>query len=215
MQVNKKKRKRIARFAGRDFINRTNFSVDYGDVHVLFLDGNKYLDWSNERIRAWVEQDLSSASARWKIAVIHQPPFTGGGYEVEERTRMLCDIFQTHGVDVVFSGHCHAYERSHPLRFFASPNRNDTTPDLVPGTFAIDRAFDGKINTRPNGIVYVVTGAAGHIAEFAHHPSQVETTNTLVVDVPSLTMCDVRRGTLIVRQLAADGTEIDCFMIDK
>jgi predicted phosphodiesterase len=216
MQAAKNKRKRVARFAGRGFINRSNFSLDYGDVHVLVLDGNKYVDWTNEQLRAWVMQDLSKATrAVWKFVVIHQPPFTGGGYEIEERTRMLCDIFQTHGVDVVFSGHCHAYERSYPLRFFVAPNRDTTQVDVVPGTFAIDREYDGKINTRPNGVIYVVTGAAGHIAEFPHQPQAAESTCKLVLNLPSLTMCDVRSGTLIVRQLAADGTEVDAFMIDK
>jgi hypothetical protein len=180
------------------------------------LDGNKYADWSNEHLRAWVEKDLQAAkAATWKVVVIHQPPFTGGDYAEEQRNRLLCDIFQNNGVDVVFSGHCHAYERSFPLRFLASPHVEEPPTESVPGTVALDHSFDGKINTRPNGVIYVVTGTGGRIEQGAHHPQQVETTCKLVLDQPSFTMCDVRGRTLIIRQISADGSELDSVMIDK
>ena len=47
----------------------TNFSFDYGNAHYLVLDANAYMDWTDEKLRAWLEEDLKTASqATWRIA---------------------------------------------------------------------------------------------------------------------------------------------------
>ena len=91
--------------------------------------------------------------------------------------------------------------------------------DLVPGQWALDKTFDGKANTRPDGVIYLVTGAGGAGLYNPEQQGKPETwqgfTNKYVAKVHSLTVADVDGKTLTVRQVAADGTEIDRFVVAK
>lgn len=65
---------------------------------------------------AWLAERLADSDARWKIVLMHHPLYTSGRYGVHARLMRwrLEHLFVAHGVDVVFSGHEHIYERSHP-----------------------------------------------------------------------------------------------------
>ncbi len=213
----KKKRKRLAWLLGKKFMRRSNFSFDFGNVHWLVLDGNKHADWSNPYLRKWAEADLKGSDAIWKFVCIHQPPFTHDPvYSVEQSIRHLCDIFQEHGVDVVFSGHSHAYERHHPLHFFRHTDTSggdNEKSDKVPGDFELDLSFDGVTNTKPNGVLYIVSGA-GEPSE----PAKKKTPQFLsrrVEGVRTFTLCDVSGSSATLRQIGADGQEVDRLTIRK
>jgi predicted phosphodiesterase len=64
----------------------------------------------------WLAEQLADSDARWKIVLLHHPLYTSGRYGVHARLMRwrLEHLFIAHGVDVVFSGHEHIYERSHP-----------------------------------------------------------------------------------------------------
>ena len=66
--------------------------------------------------RAWLASQLAESDARWKIVLLHHPLYTSGRYGVHARLMRwrLEHLFIAHGVDAVFSGHEHIYERSHP-----------------------------------------------------------------------------------------------------
>jgi acid phosphatase type 7 len=136
--------------------------------------------------------------------------------------RILSDIFEKAGVDVVFSGHAHDYQRTFPLKFNAKREggRIVTNPDgTIDGEFTFDKQYDGTTKTKPNGIIYLVTGAGGAklygpISE--KFPSIPQTFN-LKFDCThhSFTACDISEGVLKVNQIAADGKVIDSFTITK
>ena len=66
----------------------------------------------------WLEQSLRSSQDEWKIAVFHHPIYSDGdrhGPNVSLRV-VLEPLFVRHGVDVVFSGHEHIYERIKPQK---------------------------------------------------------------------------------------------------
>lgn len=65
---------------------------------------------------AWLGEQLAASKARWKIVLMHHPLYTSGRYGFQARlTRwQLESLLTSHGVDVVFSGHEHMYERSLP-----------------------------------------------------------------------------------------------------
>ena len=65
---------------------------------------------------AWLAGQLAESDARWKIVLMHHPLYTSGRYGVHARLMRwrLEHLFVAHRVDVVFSGHEHIYERSHP-----------------------------------------------------------------------------------------------------
>ncbi|MBZ0186931.1 MAG: metallophosphoesterase [Candidatus Obscuribacterales bacterium] len=210
--------------AGKRFPTMTNYSFDYGNAHWLVLDANAYMDWTSKKLRDWVEKDLAAASgATWKFVNFHQPPFTSNlKHKREKRMRLLVDIFQKHGVDVVFNGHAHCYERTFPLKFTLEPHADGSVIDdtgLVKGKIELDSSFDGVGKTRPDGVIYIVTGAGGapRDSEYLHeHPELREPfTCRLIGDRHSFTLLDVDGDKLSLRQIDQDGVEIDVILLTK
>lgn len=210
--------------AGERFPRMSNFSFDFGDSHWLMLDANWYMDWSNPALRAWVDEDLRASDKRWKFVVFHQPPFsTDVKHADEQRMRLLADIFEKHGVAVVFGGHNHAYERTHPLRFTVTPRADGKPTDdrgRVAGIFVFDRKWDGKTVTKMDGVLYVVTGAGGakmylEAGRRADHSNLPPYTAKLIDDVHSFTVLDLTFDRLTFRQVSLDGRELDRFEITQ
>lgn len=210
------------RAAGDRYPRMANFSLDAGDVHWLVLDANAYMNWQDPHLLAWVERDLAATAKRWKFVCFHQPAFTTDvKHADEQQMRLLAPLFQKHGVQVVFSGHNHTYERSYPLRFAVTPGADGSPIEpsgRVKGTFELDKNFDGVEKTRPEGIIYIVSGAGG--AKLYLSPERRADQNLLPVytyklvdDKHSFTVCDVTRNRVVFRQLSADGAELDSFAI--
>ena len=118
-----------------------------GNVRFFILDSN-YLD--PEQVK-WLETELGASDSEWKIAYFHHPLYTTArrGPEVELRA-ILEPIFVRHGVDVVFAGHEHVYERFKPQRGIyhflvggaAKLRHGDTRRGpLTAATFDRDRSF--------------------------------------------------------------------------
>jgi hypothetical protein len=73
--------------------------------------------------------------------------------------RHVAKLLEDHGVNVVFNGHAHNYQRTHPLRALAGVAQ---APDTAGAhAVAIDTAYDGKKDTVPDGVLYIVEGAGG------------------------------------------------------
>jgi hypothetical protein len=84
------------------------------DVQFFALDSN-YMDRPQQE---WLEKELSSSGARWKIAFFHHPLYSSGathGSEVDLR-EIVEPMFVKHKVGVVFAGHEHFYERVRPQK---------------------------------------------------------------------------------------------------
>jgi len=64
----------------------------------------------------WLDQQLKGSTARWKLAVFHHPIYSSGkkhGSDLKLRGK-LEPLFVRYGVNAVFSGHDHIYERTIP-----------------------------------------------------------------------------------------------------
>ena len=209
--------------AGDAYPGAGNFSFDYGDAHWTVLDTNAYVNWSSPELRGWLERDLAAAQdADWRFVSFHQPPFNSSkAHFADQLTRVLAEVFEAGKVDIVFSGHVHNYQRTYPLRFKLSDVAGGRTKpgELLGGTFVLDRAFDGRTVTRPQGVVYLVTGAGGanlyDPAQQDDPGSWQEFTCKFVSQVHSVTVADVAGRTLTVRQVSADGDELDRFEMTK
>jgi predicted phosphodiesterase len=74
------------------------------------------LDSSNlDRVQlAWLDERLARSRAAWKIVFLHHPLYTSGRYARSARVHRwaLEPILTRRGVDVVFSGHEHIYQRA-------------------------------------------------------------------------------------------------------
>lgn len=218
---------RVRRFlnvAQERFPRMGNYSFDYGDIHWLVLDANSYMNWTDEQLRAWVDKDLSDAAAMpWRLVNFHQPGFTSNPkHGVEKRMRLLADLFEKHGVRVVFCGHAHYYERTFPLRFKVTPRADGTLIDeegLVAGQFMLDKTFDGKTMTRPDGVIYIVSGAGGAKLDpsgIHWRPDQwMPFTDKLIGDRHSFTVCDADDEKLTLRQIDLSGKEVDRLVITR
>jgi predicted phosphodiesterase len=89
------------------------YTYKKGPIQMFALDSN-YLD---RKQLEWLAKELKSSTSEWKMAYFHHPLYSSGkhGSEVDLRT-MLEPIFTQYGIDVVFAGHEHFYERIKPQK---------------------------------------------------------------------------------------------------
>ncbi len=207
------------------FPRMANYSFDYGNSHWTFLDSNVYVDWSDAYLRNWLARDLAAArAATWKFVVFHHAPFNSSrAHFSEQQMRLISDILEHRGVDIVFNGHIHNYQRTRPLKFLAKPAPDRTfkvrSPYVVDGDFEIDDTFDGENDTTPDGVVYIVTGAGGAGAYDPDQTDNVPTwqpyTQKLIGDVYSFTVVDVDGARLTLKQISERGEELDRIVVTK
>jgi len=84
------------------------------NVRFFVLDS----DFLDPPQRAWIERALQQSTDDWKICYFHHPLYSDGrthGSQVDLRV-VLEPLFVAHGVNVVFSGHDHVYERLKPQK---------------------------------------------------------------------------------------------------
>src|SRR6266446_10234460 len=154
-----------------------NFSFDSGNAHFVFLDANPHLfngQLDNTALyaeapqafssypcvlRDWLINDLDSSAQPWKIVVFHQPAFSSGDATVRNsQMRAAAKFLEDHGVNMVFNGHEHNYQRTYPVRALNAA----ATPTPGSPLVNIDTSFDGVNQTVPDGVLYLVEGAGGN-----------------------------------------------------
>jgi 3',5'-cyclic AMP phosphodiesterase CpdA len=72
----------------------------------------------------WLEKELANSDATWKFVCHHHPPYssdendygnlwkTNQGNHGDLRARELVPLYEKYGVDIVWNGHIHSYERT-------------------------------------------------------------------------------------------------------
>jgi hypothetical protein len=91
-----------------------SFKGPKGGTRFFALDSN-YM--SKEQV-AWFEKELAASGSDWKIVFFHHPIYSSGerhGSDTALRDQ-LEPLFLKYGVDVVFTGHEHFYERIKPQK---------------------------------------------------------------------------------------------------
>ncbi len=97
---------------GGDY-NERWFSYDYGNCHVTVIDTDADYSPGSEQY-TWIVNDLQNASNEWLFAIHHHPAYSSGSHGGTENVQnYLVPLYETYGVDMVFSGHDHLYERSY------------------------------------------------------------------------------------------------------
>jgi len=100
-----------------------------GNAEFFMVDSNKPCGPDSEQY-ARLEKALAASTATWKFAAHHHPCFSSdendygdtlkGKEDVDFRpgdgnARALIPLYEKHGVDIVFAGHIHSYERTWPI----------------------------------------------------------------------------------------------------
>ena len=93
--------------------NERWYSVRRNGIQFLVLDSCSGIETGSEQYQ-WLEEQLKNSAAPYIAAVFHHPPYSTGPHGEDEMNlrESIVPLFEQYGVDVVFNGHDHAYERS-------------------------------------------------------------------------------------------------------
>ncbi len=91
------------------------YSVNYGNAHCITL--NTEMDLYGVQCD-WLIDDLTTTDNNtaidWIFVSLHRPPYSSRDSQMDVRDAW-CPLFETYGVDIVFAGHDHNYQRTIPI----------------------------------------------------------------------------------------------------
>jgi photosystem II stability/assembly factor-like uncharacterized protein len=159
------------------------YSYDYGNIHFVVL--NSMLVTTNgfgDAMLTWLEADLLNTAADWIVAYWHHPPYSKGGHDSDDPADSSGRLFwmrenalpvlEDYGVDLVFTGHSHNYERSYLIdghygdsTTFLESMKKDAGDGSENGDGAYVKPYRGGVPYagEGDGAVYTVAGCASHL----------------------------------------------------
>jgi len=113
------------------------------NVRFFVLDS----DYMDPKQLDWLTQQLKSSTDDWKIAYFHHPLYSSAGrHGSETDLRLVLEpLFVQYGVNVVFSGHDHVYERIKPQKgiyYFVSGSAGQLRKGDLQRSALTDVGFD-------------------------------------------------------------------------
>lgn len=120
------------------------YTYKKGGVRFFVLNSN-YMD---PKQAAWLETQLRDAgNGDWKICYFHHPLYSSAKYHGSslDLRQSLEPLFIKYGVDVVFAGHEHVYERVHPqhgIYYFTEGASGELRPGDLARSAITDKGFD-------------------------------------------------------------------------
>jgi len=200
------------------------YSFDYANIHFVCLDSMTAIYREPDGPMAeWLRADLADTMQDWIIVYFHHPAYTKGShdsdveFELIEMRENIVPILESFGVDLILSGHSHAYERSYLIdgHYGLSTSINETNyidhgDGRTNGTGTYLKPAGGMGARR--GMVYVVDGSSGGQGGGGtlDHPAMfysVLTPGSLIIDINGLR--------LDATFLSASGTVDDTFTMAK
>lgn len=119
------------------------YTFTKGDIEFFVLDSN-YMDPNQ---LSWLQKSLQDSKSTWKICYFHHPLYSDGkvhGPDLDLRARLV-PLFRRYGVNAVFSGHEHAYERLRPadnVYYFVLGNSGKLVKHDFHPSGQMEKAFD-------------------------------------------------------------------------
>jgi predicted MPP superfamily phosphohydrolase len=149
------------------------YSFKKGNVRFFALDSN-YMDPAE---LSWLEEELKSSGSDWKIAYFHHPLYSSGMHGSQTDLRKVLEpLFVKYGVQAVFSGHEHFYQRIKPqsgITYFVSGGGGQLrSGDLRPSAmtaagFDTDRSFMLVAVTGPD-LAFQAVSRTGRTVDQGH-----------------------------------------------
>lgn len=111
---------------GPDNFKNSVYSFDYHNIHLAVLNTEVTEQQLQQQLQ-WLKQDMQESRKTWKFIMLHRPPYASNS-DSGNRTvaRLLPSVIDELAIDIVFSGHDHAYVRSQPLRNNAIEQKGST-----------------------------------------------------------------------------------------
>ena len=147
------------------------YSFNYANIHFVCLDSEVSDRSPTGAMYSWLMTDLVANTQDWTVVFFHHPPYSKGTHNSDVINSAMSDmrenftaIFEMYGVDLVFTGHSHNYERSFPVL-----GHRGTSDTFLPGMKTDsgngrkdgDGAYSKLYNSNDSGIIYTVAGSAG------------------------------------------------------
>lgn len=128
---------------GQEYYKFTKGNVSFYSLNSNYMD-KKQIDWLNDK--------LASDRSEWKVAYFHHPPYSSGSaHGSDTKLREVVEpIFLQNGVNVVFAGHEHFYERIKPQKgiyyFISGSGGKLRQGDVKKGSPLTDKAYDRDLS---------------------------------------------------------------------
>lgn len=162
---------------------------DYGDARFVGIDSTLDSEPLSAAVAPWLQATLDASDTTWKFVFFHHPPWAGGSRPENPKIRdTLVPAIEAAGVDMVFCGHNHLYERTHPI----------IAGEIAPS----------------NGVIYIITGAGGKTL----HEEQCQDAQYLSASNDteySFTWVTVTGPRLELLQISEDDAILDTFVLVK
>jgi 3',5'-cyclic AMP phosphodiesterase CpdA len=162
---------------------------DYGDARFVAVDSTLPAKVLADAVAPWLKEVLLASPLAWKLVFFHEPPWAGAHRPPNAKARdILVPAIESGRADVVFCGHNHLYERTHPMR-------------------------EGRVSPT-NGILYIVSGAGGKSLYEEQHGDDphIAAYNDKKY---SFTLVRSRAGRLDVSQISEDDQILDSVTLNK
>ena len=170
-----------------------HYWFDYASARIAVIDSETDEAALSDHVAPWLREVFSEADTPWKFVVLHRPPYTAGAHAPCEKIQnTLVPVFESTGIDIVFSGHDHMYERMMPIR-------------------------GGKPAENGDGVTYVISGAGGALLYQPLPPEQRPAyLAALHNEIHSFTSVSVvSDDELILTQIALNGEILDRWTLYK
>jgi hypothetical protein len=124
------------------------YTYKKGNVQFFVLDSN----YMKPEQLSWLEKELHNSGSEWKICYFHHPLYSSGSFHgaSTELRLSLEPLFVKYGVQAVFAGHEHIYERMKPqkgITYFTEGAAGELRQgdlkktDLTAAGYDMDRSF--------------------------------------------------------------------------
>ena len=202
------------------------YSFEHGNAHFISLNSEARDSAFRSAMIMWLRKDLAAHNKPWTIVFWHHPPYSKGHHDSDDlkdsggrmawmRERIV-PILDEAGVDLVFTGHSHSYERSKFItRYYGTSNEfvDSYLAGLGTGRDDENQPYTKReLSKSPySGTVFVTAGNAGGIQPGPfNHAAMVVSTATLGSILLSIDGNEAR-STMV----GADGNTVDSFTLRK
>ena len=219
------------------------YSFDHGNIHFISIDSQTSSNINDvpggtAGMVDWLELDLQATDKDWIVAFFHHGPYTKGSHDSDTEShhirvrQYITPLLERYGVDLVLSGHSHAYERSMLLNGHHSDMSiaDSKSGSFVEATHAVDAgngstlgsvdgttgayllsgetgAYEKPLAEGEKGAVYVICGASGKLSNWDDDTSAIVNPTPHPVFVVNLRVM----GSMI---LEVDGNSLNAQYID-